>query len=145
MPHYKNILLALELEPKSDALIIEKAKEIQKIFNGKLILVHAIEYLLNYGAAYAVIPGVDVEEMLAKEAQKKLNDVGESLEVDEKNLIVEIGSAKHVILEKAEEKKANLIIIGSHGRHGFRLLLGSTANAVLHGAKCDVLAVRVKE
>jgi universal stress protein A len=26
--------------------------------------------------------------------------------------------------------------------HGLQLLLGSTANAVLHGAKCDVLAVR---
>jgi universal stress protein A len=37
----------------------------------------------------------------------------------------------------------DLIIIGSHGRHGIRILLGSTANAILHSAKCDVLAVRV--
>jgi len=37
----------------------------------------------------------------------------------------------------------DLIIVGSHGRHGWRLVLGSTANAVLHGARCDVLAARV--
>jgi len=34
-------------------------------------------------------------------------------------------------------------VVGSHGRHGLALLLGSTANGVLHGASCDVLAVRV--
>jgi universal stress protein A len=35
--------------------------------------------------------------------------------------------------------------VGSHGRHGLALLLGSTANSVLHGSPCDVLAVRVRE
>jgi len=43
----------------------------------------------------------------------------------------------------ADEQGADLIIVGSHGRHGLALLLGSTANGVLHGAACDVLAVRV--
>jgi universal stress protein A len=38
----------------------------------------------------------------------------------------------------------DLIVIGSHGREGIQRLLGSTANAVLHGAPCDVLAVRIK-
>jgi universal stress protein A len=38
---------------------------------------------------------------------------------------------------------ADLIVIGSHGRHGMGLLLGSTANAVLHGSPCNVLAVRL--
>jgi universal stress protein A len=37
----------------------------------------------------------------------------------------------------------DLVVVGSHGRHGLSLLLGSTANGVLHGAGCDVLAVRV--
>ncbi len=43
----------------------------------------------------------------------------------------------------AEELGADLIVVGSHGRHGLALLLGSTANGVLHGATTDVLAVRV--
>jgi universal stress protein A len=35
------------------------------------------------------------------------------------------------------------IVIGTHGQKGLQLLLGSTANAVLHGAGCDVLSVRI--
>jgi universal stress protein A len=37
----------------------------------------------------------------------------------------------------------DLVVVGSYGRHGLQLLLGSTANGVLHLAACDVLAVRV--
>ena len=43
----------------------------------------------------------------------------------------------------AQSKKVDLIVVGSHGRHGLGLLLGATANGVLHGANCDVLTVRV--
>ena len=43
----------------------------------------------------------------------------------------------------AEEQSCDLIVVGSHGRHGLALLLGSTANDVLHGAPCDVIAVRL--
>ncbi|HHQ41669.1 MAG TPA: universal stress protein, partial [Chromatiales bacterium] len=38
---------------------------------------------------------------------------------------------------------ADLIVLGSHGRRGLTRLLGSTADAVLHSARCDVLAVRI--
>lgn len=44
----------------------------------------------------------------------------------------------------AKEQRCDLIVVGSHGRHGLALLLGSTANDILHGAPCDVLAVRLK-
>ena len=46
-------------------------------------------------------------------------------------------------IHSLEEAGADIIVVGSHGRHGLALLLGSTANGVLHGASCDVLAVRV--
>jgi len=44
----------------------------------------------------------------------------------------------------ANQVGADLIVMGSHGKAGIRLLLGSTTQAVLHSAKCDVLAVKVK-
>lgn len=53
------------------------------------------------------------------------------------------GNPAHEIHAVAEELAADLVVVGTHGRHGFSLLLGSTANAVLHGAKTDVLAVRL--
>jgi universal stress protein A len=45
----------------------------------------------------------------------------------------------------AKEEDVDLIIVGSHGRHGLALIFGSTSNSVLHGAPCDVLAVRIAE
>ncbi len=68
-----------------------------------------------------------------------------TLNVSKENVYVEIGPPKSKILEIAENIAADLIICGSHGRHGLSLLLGSTANAILHGAKCDVLTVRLPE
>lgn len=54
-----------------------------------------------------------------------------------------MGTPNRVIVDKAEEWGADLIIVGSHGR-GFwgRVMLGSVSDAVLHHAPCSVLVVR---
>ena len=54
-----------------------------------------------------------------------------------------VGNPAYEIKGFASAKGADLIVIGSHGRHGVGRMLGSTANGVLHDAPCDVLAVRV--
>lgn len=73
-----------------------------------------------------------------------LKGLGDAFEVDADHQYLERGHAPTQILRLAKDTGADLIVVGSHGRHGLRLLLGSTANAVLHGAECDVLAVRVE-
>jgi nucleotide-binding universal stress UspA family protein len=53
------------------------------------------------------------------------------------------GNAKEVILDEAQKWAADLIVVGSHGRRGFRrLLLGSVSEAVAMNAHCSVLVVR---
>jgi nucleotide-binding universal stress UspA family protein len=53
------------------------------------------------------------------------------------------GNPKEVILEEAKKWNADLIIVGSHGRRGFkRLLLGSVSEAVAMNAHCSVVVVR---
>ena len=146
MPHhYKHILLAVELESNCDAFLITRTKELLQDYQSKLTVIHAVEHNSNYGAAYGVMAGVDVEDMLITEAEKGMDEVVKHLGVEDCNPLIKIGSAKQVILEEAEAINADLIIVGSHGRHGVALLLGSTANATLHGAHCDVLAVRVPD
>lgn len=64
-----------------------------------------------------------------------------------------LGEAYHALLGKtqyeihtlSESLGCDLVVIGTHGRSGLQLIQGSTANAVLHGAKCDLLAVRLPE
>ena len=55
------------------------------------------------------------------------------------------GTPSREIHRFVEEWDADLIVLGTHGQKGAQLLLGSTANSMLHGASCDVLAVRVPE
>ena len=141
---YKNILLAVELEVAGDELPTQRATKLAKQFGAKLSIVHAIEHISSYGAAYGVAIGAEIEEMLLENATKEIRKFGTAIKVPEADQILKFGPAKLVILEEAERIGADLIIVGSHGRHGVRLLLGSTANAVLHSTTCDVLAVRLQ-
>lgn len=55
---------------------------------------------------------------------------------------VRIGYPRTEILAAIGERKADLAVLGTHGRSGFeRLMLGSVAAGVLHGASCNVLVV----
>lgn len=143
MSQYKKVLVALELNQKTDKVIMDKAKQVVAGQDIDMYLIHAVEHMSSYGAAYGVSAGIDVEEVLSQEADKGLAEVGAKYKIPTEKQIVKVGPAKFLILEEAEDLGVDLIVLGSHGRHGVRLLLGSTANAILHNAKCDVLAVRV--
>ena len=56
---------------------------------------------------------------------------------------IEVGMTKMEILTFIENHNIDLVVLGRHSRHGIERLLGSTANAVLNVAPCDVLAVQV--
>jgi len=145
MSHYQHALVAVELDTKTDSALVGKAKSLADAVGAKLTLIHAVEHMSSYGAAYGVAAGADIEEMLLENAKEAMTKLGLALGVPAEQQIIKMGPAKVIILEEAENRGVDLIVVGSHGRHGLRLLLGSTANAVLHGAKCDVLAVRFKE
>ncbi|MGB6976684.1 MAG: universal stress protein [Gammaproteobacteria bacterium] len=144
MKNYERILVGVELNPDCDDQVINRALEFAKEFNSLITTIHVVEHMSSYGAAYGIAAGTDVEQILVDSAKQEITKLGNRYNVPATQQLIKIGSAKAVILDEAERLKADLIVLGSHGRHGIRLLLGSTANAVLHGAKCDVLAVRVK-
>lgn len=52
------------------------------------------------------------------------------------------GPPDQQIIERAKEWKADLIVVGSHGRGFWGRLLGSISNGVVHHAPCSVLVVR---
>lgn len=139
---YNNILFATDLSEDTDFLI-SKVQSMRGSTSAKLSLVHVVEPLPGYSYAYLGIE--DIEGQLIEESKTALTKLATQLAVDAQDLHVEVGPTKSKILEVAQAINADLIICGSHGRHGLSLLLGSTANAVLHGAKCDVLTVRLPE
>jgi len=146
MNNYQHILLATDFSEHGDS-IAQKARYLAKKYQAKLSIIHIIDNLPITDAAYGpVIPfDIDLNEELRNAAKKRMTALGKCLAVPEDRQFLELGSAKLEIVATAEEQHVDLIIVGSHGRHGLALLLGSTANGVLHHAKCDVLAVRLQE
>lgn len=139
---YKHILFATDLTEDTD-FIIEKVRGMRDLLKTKLSIIHVVEPLPGYSYAYLGIE--DIEGQLINEARISIEKLGSNLGVDANNQFIEVGPTKTKILKIAEDLGADLIICGSHGRHGISLILGSTANAILHGAKCDVLTVRLPE
>lgn len=137
---YKKVLFATDFD-EVGILAAHKAKKIAQENGAELILVHVVEPIPAY--AYPGFAGfAEVEVSIREQAEKELNTLAERLGVDKKHRLLEFGSTKNEILRVAEENKIDLIVTGSHGKHGLALLLGSTANAILHGTKCDMLIVR---
>jgi len=86
-----------------------------------------------------------VQDQIHEQAKRHLSEFAERHGVPATHSHLIFGRPDSEIHRLAEELDPDLIVVGSHGRHGLALLLGSTANGVLHGATCDVLAVRVGE
>ena len=139
---YKRVLFATDFD-EVGVIAAHKAKKIADENGADLILVHVVEPIPAY--AYPGFAGfAEVELSIREQAEKELNELGEKLGVDVKHRFIEFGSTKNEILRVAQERKIDLIVTGSHGKHGLSLLLGSTANSILHAAECDVLIVRSK-
>ncbi|MFD1383834.1 universal stress protein [Rhodanobacter aciditrophus] len=139
---YQHIVLAVDLTDYS-ILVANKAAAICKAFGGNLTIVHVIESL-NYAYGGDVpIDVSDIQEQLETTAKERMSVLADQLDIPVQETIITQGGIESEIHRIAEENNSDLIVVGSHGRHGLALLLGSTANGVLHGAPCDVLAVRV--
>jgi len=147
MNHYQHILLAVDLFDHSEEVAL-KAVQLAENNQAKLSIIHVIDTLpfidVNYESMLP-LETIDMSDLLITNAKQKISQLLTDLNLKPDAQWMEIGSPKTEITRIAEENAVDLIVIGSHGRHGLALLLGSTANAVLHYAKCDVLAVRLKD
>ncbi len=142
MADYRRIMLAVDLTEESN-FVAQRALALVKAFDAELLVVHVIEPLsLAYGGDIPMDLS-SVQEQIHEQAKSHLAEFGKTLGVASDNLHLIFGRPESEIQRVAQAKGADVIVVGSHGRHGLALLLGSTANGVLHGATCDVLAVRV--
>jgi universal stress protein A len=146
MSSYQHILLAIDLSPGS-AQVALKAQELASMNQAKLSIIHVVEIVPMMDVNYDAVSPFNAElyELLVSNAEKNLADFINEAKINPQQQFLEQGDARDEIIRVAEEKQVDLIVLGSHGRRGLALLLGSTANAVLHHAQCDVLAVRLAD
>ncbi len=140
---YKTVLVAVDLSKDSEK-VIDKAIAAVKGDTSKIHLVHVVEPV---AAAYSMdIYAVNINE-LQQEAiamsEQKLKEIAQRLNIAEDQVHTLLGAPAPEIRDMAAQTKAEAIVMGSHGHAGWKILLGSTATKVLHGATCDVLTIHV--
>jgi universal stress protein A len=143
MAMYQHILVALELG--KDGPLLDKAQQLAQFCDARISLLHVVEYPgLTHVSEYPVPEELEMEERMLSMAEERLGKLAGGLACTA-DIHVRAGSPKYEIDTLARSLQVDLILLGSHGRHGLQLLLGSTANGVLHLAGCDVLAVRISD
>jgi universal stress protein A len=142
MGEYSHILVAVDLTEEARH-VSKRACALRTAFSAKLSCAHVIEPLsLAYGGDIPMDLST-IQEQIQETARSHLADFAKTLSIEPDDQHLVFGRPETELHTLADQIGADLIVVGSHGRHGLALLLGSTANGVLHGAPCDVLAVRV--
>ena len=142
MSDYQKILVAIDLSEDS-AMILQRARAVDSGTTAQLHLIHVIEPLSFAYGGDIPMDFSGIQDEIYQQASQQLERFGTENGLDAEHRHLIMGRPEVEIHALATELDADLIVVGSHGRHGLALLMGSTANGVLHGAKRDVLAVRV--
>ncbi len=146
------ILVATDGSDFSKAAIDNLANIIAKPENTRLKIISAVERPTPIAAEPFAVSAEyynDVEQSLLKQAKRCVEQAETQVRLLFPGGLLDVtaevldGSPPRVIVETAEDWKADLIVIGSHG-YGFwsRVMLGSVSNSVVHHAPCSVLVVR---
>lgn len=140
---FKRIVCGLDFSPASLAAL-RFAASIAKEADAHLVVVHAVEHLALWPLP-AGAPDVESLERHAREAAGAAltdaipREVREFAHVEE---LVITGKAYKAVLDLAESRHADLIVVGTHGGGAGLRHFGSTANHLVRAAACPVLTVR---
>ena len=114
-------------------------------YEAKLVAQHIVELWRHPAAEFVASAGLyeEYSQALCEGGKKQLEEFVENHTHDDiqPELVVQVGVAADSILSFAQLQKADVIVMGTHGRRGFdRLMLGSVTDRVMRGAPCPVLA-----
>jgi len=129
------------------------ARDEAKLHGGKLVLLHVIELPYQLSPDAVIVPEstgapISVKQFAIETAEAHLHDIADRLAKDGVTAtgVVVIGAAVDEINRAVDDQRADLIVMGTHGRTGFRhLVAGSVAERVVRSAKVPVLTIRHAE
>ena len=143
MIEFKRILCPVDFS-ESSTRSLAHAAALARWYEAQLTVLHVVptfdpvQVRSELGAPVQMVNPLAREEV-QQEMRQLLERAGVSPEA---HLIAQAGDASTTIVDQALAARADLIVIGTHGRRGFkRLLLGSVTETVLHEAPCPVLTV----
>jgi nucleotide-binding universal stress UspA family protein len=145
MKNFERIMVATDLTPASEPALKE-AVEMAKEKGSQLVITHVYQ-LPSPTEAEAAAPGVydQWDQNLRTAVEKRLQPLVEDAKkagVNARALVLS-GAAYEAISQAAEKNKADLVVMGTHGRKGVsRFFVGSVASRVISTAPCPVMTVR---
>ena len=143
MSDYRQLLVAVDLSDQSRA-IASKSVELARQWQAQLRLLHVIEFVPVEPMSDALVPVVQIDDRVIARAREQIQALAATLGLPNEDCRVATGNVKAEILRQAREVGADLIVLGCRERHGLSILVNLTEDTVLHGAPCDVLAMRVR-
>jgi nucleotide-binding universal stress UspA family protein len=124
----------------------EYAQSLAQHYGATLLLQHVVQPLTSTYPYYAFPEAInEVFWNLETSADEKLSELMSAHPVDgfETQRFVHKGTVPECVLAFADSQGADLIVMGTHGRHGFdHFTMGSVTEKVLRKARCPVLVVR---
>jgi len=142
MSSYRNVLAVVDLGRDSLA-VVRRARELCAGAESRLTLLHVVEFVPAEPLSDALLPTVQIEAELVERARARLTALVAEMGPPAARFEVATGNVKAQITGFARDGHHDLIVIGSHERHGLSILVNLTEDTVLHAAPCDVLAVRL--
>jgi universal stress protein A len=139
---YRRILLVVDLGEHCEQ-IGARARDLASLLGAELSVLHVVEYVPVEPMGETLLPAVQIEEELVQRAKLQLAQLCERLGIGGARRDVAAGNVKAEIVRAAQERHADLIVLGSRERRGPSILVNFTEDTVLHAAPCDVLAVRI--
>jgi len=140
----KNILVPFDFsDPSRDALAV--AADFARRFGSKLICLHALDMIPYVEPEMSLVTQLEfIRKNALQGARRALDDVLENdLAKIPNEIVLTMGSASREIIQTAEDREADLIVMGTHGKkRAGRFLLGSTTERVVRHARTPVLVVR---
>ncbi len=146
MASIKRILHATDFS-KASARALQEAVKLARENSARLLVVHVIEptpYVAGgeFGGAEIYMKLEDATKRNAQSSMSRLMQRLKKLKIKAESLLLR-GAAHEQIVKAAKSKKADMIVIGTHGRTGLsKLFLGSVAGKVVSLATCPVMTVR---
>lgn len=129
------------------------ARDEAKLHGGTLVLLHVIELPAQLGPDAVIVPPetgapISIKEYAIQSAGAHLQDIADRLAKDGVTArgVVVIGAPVDEINRAVDRERADLVVMGTHGRTGFRhLVAGSVAERVVRSSKVPVLTIRHPE
>lgn len=139
---FKRILVAID----GGTLALHAARtglELSRLLGAEIAIVYAVVPPVDYSGEIG-LPADVLLEASSSETAEILKVLRRQVDLPpDASEFIRVGHASEVIIKVAEDWRADLVVIGSHGRGGLeRVLMGSVAEAVVRHAPCPVLVIR---